>query len=112
MDIRDARRGTLALLIHKENENTRAKENDGMQGIGPDASALISKQSGSVPQKSLMTVDGSTTDPRSVRTNSQCPIRPAETRISDSSETEAVGLSCVHTKFGGPGPQIVAMKQQ
>lgn len=54
MDIGNARRGTLALLIHRENENMRAKERDRMQGAGPDVSALISKQSGSVPQKSLM----------------------------------------------------------
>jgi len=31
MDIRNARRGTPALLIHREDENTRAKERDGMQ---------------------------------------------------------------------------------
>jgi len=31
MDIRNARRGTPALLIHREDENTRTKERDGMQ---------------------------------------------------------------------------------
>ena len=42
MIVRPARRGTPALLIHREHENMRAIEKRSRPGVGRDVSALIS----------------------------------------------------------------------